>query len=112
MILCCDLNSRTGLFNVLHNTDFQDMSTNIFDEIRFLKDTKINSFGRSLLSLCSALYFYILSGSTPDGISGEFTNISVHGSSVVDYVICFNNIVDIFKSVKIENNVLASHMPI
>ena len=55
IILCGDLNSRTGLFNVLHNTDFQDMSTSIFDEIRFSKDTKINAFGRSLLSLCSAL---------------------------------------------------------
>ena len=72
----------------------------------------INSFGRSLLSLCSALDLYILNGSTPDGNSGHFTNISVHFSSVVDYVICSNNIVDLFNPVKNEDNVLSSHMPI
>ena len=86
VILCGDLNARTGVKNTFFGADIMDVTTVILDESRQSQDNVINSFGRSLLSLCSGLDFGILNGCTP-GNSDKYTYISVHGNSLVDYFI-------------------------
>ena len=86
VILCGDLNARTGVKNTYFGADIMDVTTVILDESRQSQDNVINSFSRSLLSLCSGLDFGIFNGCTP-GNSDKYTYISVYGNSLVDYFI-------------------------
>ena len=86
VILCADLNARTGVKNTYSGADIMDVTTVILDVSRPSQDNVINSSGRSLLSLCSGLFLVILNGCTP-GNSDKYTYISAHGNSLVDYFI-------------------------
>ena len=77
----------------------------------FSHDNVINSFGRSLLSLCSGLDFGILNGCTP-GNSDKYTHMSVHGNSLVDYFIVSKEPREFCESVIVNEKVISSHMPI
>ena len=49
------------------------------------KDIVVNNFGKSLLNLCFMLDCLILNGCCDHDRSGEYTYVSPHGSSVINY---------------------------
>ena len=63
------------------------MTSTLFVNTRESQPRVINTFGKSLLSLCAALDLSILNGSEFGQKSSRFTYISDHGNSVVDYII-------------------------
>ena len=84
ILLCADLNSRTGSLNFSNDTDIHEIRQDLFDETRQSEDTIVNQFGRSLLSMCAILDLTIVNGTIVN--SGNFTYISTHGNSIIDYI--------------------------
>ena len=113
-----DFNSRTAnvsqsiacehdeLFNIKENDE------NIQ---RHSQDATINSFGKSLLFMCTALNLCILNGTCEGDRLGAYTFISDAGSSVVDYFVLS---CDLYTSIfdKCQLNVIertdCKHMPV
>ena len=52
---------------------------------RLSKDIVLNNIGKSLLNLCFMLDCLILNGCCDHDRSGEYTYVSPHGSSVINY---------------------------
>ena len=85
-----DLNSRTS--NISQSISFDPnhedfLRTHVNDDpiTRKSQDKTINSFGKSLLSMCTALDLCILNGTCNGDRIGRFTYICDSGSSVDDY---------------------------
>ena len=85
ILLCGDLNSRTDSLNFSNAIDTDEIRHDLFDETRQSEDTIVNQFGRSLLSMCAILDLTIVNGTIVN--SGNFTYISTHGNSLIDYII-------------------------
>lgn len=51
-------------------------------------DTKVNSHGKNLISMCMATQLRILNGRTPGDTLGNFTYHDPRGSSAIDYFLC------------------------
>ena len=99
-MLCGDLNSRIGI-------DMPHIRDDFFDEYRNSQDRTGNNFGRSLLSMCTALELAILNGSSPDTASGDFTYISGHGNSVIDYLITLFELLELCFNLTVGENILS-----
>ena len=114
ILLCGDLNSRTGSINFSNDTDIHEMRHDLFDKTRQSEYTIINQFvnqfGRSLLSLCAILDLSIVNGTIVN--SSNFTYISTHGNSLIDYIIVSPELCKLFSYFSIIYNVLSPHMPI
>ena len=85
ILLCGDLNSRTDSLNISNDIDTDEIRHDLFDETRQSEDTIVNQFGGSLLSMCAILDLTIVNGTIVN--SGNFTYISTHGNSLIDYII-------------------------
>ena len=95
--ICGDFNARTG--NNSDNINIPGRVFDRFDEItqnmcfpnnsRYSEDTKINTYGRELLSLCKSSKLRIMNGYFNNDISsGCFTCCTPRGTSLIDYLIC------------------------
>ncbi len=95
MLICGDLNARTGL-----QPDFTDTQgskyinnkltviNNTFSHIhRNNHDHTVNKNGKDLLQLCRSLGLYIINGRLRGDTLGRFTFCSPLGNSTVDYMI-------------------------
>ncbi len=95
VLICGDLNARTGL-----QPDFTDTQgikyinnkltviNNTFSHIhRNNHDHTVNKNGKDLLQLCRSLGLYIINGSLRGDTLGRFTFCSPLGNSTVDYMI-------------------------
>ena len=116
LVICGDLNAITGSIQPaeLLDSETRFVSGYVTDgsSDKFLRDSQdktTNNFGRSLINLCSCLDLIILNGL--DSNSQKYTNISCHGSSVIDYFIMFFNLVRNCKML-VDDNFLSSHFPI
>jgi len=109
-ILCGDFNARTGELNTNCDVDLQDVLSEPYGKSRTSKDVTLNSFGVSLLSLCLSFDLTILNGTVSGDTCGNFTYLSVHGDSVVDYVVVSRSILSSCKHLYITENTLSSHM--
>ncbi len=95
VLICGDLNARTGL-----QPDFIDTQgskyinnkltviNNTFSHIhRNNHDHTVNKDGKDLLQLCRSLGLYIINGRLRGDTLGRFTFCSPLGNSIVDYMI-------------------------
>ena len=103
ILLCGDLNSRTGSLNFSNDTDIHEMRHDLFDKTRQSEDTIVNQFGRSLLSMCAILDLTIVNRTIVN--SDNFT-------SLIDYIIVVSELCKLFSYFSIQYNVLSPHMPI
>ena len=110
ILLCGDLNSRTGSLNFSNDIDLHEIRHDFFAETRQSEDTIVNQFGRSLLSMCAVLDLPIVNGAVVN--SDNFTYIYTHGNSLIDYIIVSPQLCKLFSYFSIQYNVLSSHMPI
>ncbi|KAK6167710.1 hypothetical protein SNE40_021674 [Patella caerulea] len=97
-----DLNARVGEEqDFIQNDDTRfinvEYDTDDFDINRKSKDKVVNSFGRSLLSICKSFDIHMLNGRTSNDKDGNFTFVSHVGKSV--------NYDDIIGSTSLYNNI-------
>ena len=97
VLICGDLNARTGCEQpkqesmLNYSPSFDDDDD--YDEgggdvlYRYSMDKGVNNFGKSLLNLCFLLDCRIVNGSCSSDKCGDFTYVSPHGSSVIDYCV-------------------------
>lgn len=87
ILLSGDLNSRTS--NISQNITSNDNTVSYRSEPvsggRLSRDKNVNSYGKLLINLCTALNMCILNGMCDGDHDGCCTFISDSGSSVVDY---------------------------
>ena len=100
ILLCGDLNSRTGSLNFSNDIDIHELRHDLFDETRQSEDTIVNQFGRSLLSMCAILHLTIVNRTIDN--SGNFTYISTHGISLFDYIIVSPELCKLFSYFSIQ----------
>ena len=73
-------------------------------------DSSVNTLGTSLFSLCLQFDLTILNGSTQEDVSEDFTNVAVHGNSVVEYIIVSSELRTACESLQVTHNAFSSHM--
>ena len=117
LIVCCgDFNARTA--NIQLNNHPTDLSTGprkstpIFQYIRSSCDGTINDFGERLLDFCVCFDLLILNGFKPRDEKANFTYVSTHGCSVIDYCLVPNSFVDGVGKFAVCDRVESQHMPI
>lgn len=102
IILCGDLNARTGsepdfIINDVNDTHipmYDNYSCDIVQEKRCSYDMKVDSRGKQLLDLCIASKLRILNGRMWGDSYGKYTCMKAVGSSVVDYVIVSEDLIE------------------
>ena len=90
VILNGDLNSRTANVSQSISSEHDaiyNVQENENNIQRMSQDTNINTFGKSLLFMCTVLNLCILNGTCDGDRLGAYTYISDAGSSVVDYFV-------------------------
>ena len=117
MVLCGDLNARTGSSQPVMNDDSCDMVPFSFDAHdvmvdRRTKDIGVNNFGFSLLNLCIAVDGVILNGFCDDDRAGEFTYVSPHGSSLIDYFIVSEELLSRRLCLSVGDRIDSWHRPV
>ncbi|CAG2245367.1 unnamed protein product [Mytilus edulis] len=101
IILCGDLNARTGsepdfIINDVNDTHipmYDNYSCDVIQEKRCSYDMKVDSRGKQLLDLCIASKLRILNGRMWGDSYGKYTCMKAVGSSVVDYVIVLEDLI-------------------
>ena len=98
-IVCCgDINART--VNIQLSNHPTDLSTGprksppIFQYSRSSCDDTINDFGERLLDFCVCFDLLILNGFKHGDEKENFTYVSTHGYSVIDYCLVSDSFVD------------------
>ena len=81
-------------------------------DCRNSKDKILNAEGRELLSFCEAFELEIMNGKYGDDINGELTYINGNGCSVIDFVICTQDIIQVIRGFTILDRVESHHSPI
>ena len=100
IMIAGDLNARIGVdhTNSMHKTSVVDgilpeelMSSRV-TKPRMSCDDKINAYGKKLLELSRSFNLKIANGSVPGDRQGNFTCHHNKGASVVDYIVCDDNV--------------------
>ena len=113
ILLCGDLNSRTANYDSSAEWNMHDARSDpVGGDSRQSRDNCLNEFGKTLLSLCASYELTILNGCEEFPESGEFTYLSAHGESVIDYFVVSRDISYICSELKIAHSVLSSHLPL
>ena len=118
LLLAGDLNARIkdlldyipddNLIHVFGDTDYCSSS---FDLPRQSKDSRCNTFGRSLINMCCTHDLHVLNGRFNDHL-GNFTCVSGDGASVVDYMIACENLFRYVTFFSVLNRDESDHFPI
>ena len=117
ILICRDLNSRTGIehdFVILDNSNNDVLPDDyVPDEffVRSSEDKTVNSNGRKLLDFCKQNGLRICNGRIgEDRNFGKCTFIGNAGRSLVDYVISNPSMFEVFRKFRVcEPNILSDH---
>ena len=116
IMICGDLNARTGSLNCHEDPDDFDVLTPTDDEScrRKSQDQGINSFGEQLVELCNMMDYVILNGMCDYSFDDGCTFISDSGSSVIDYFILSRPLLLMLniKQLTIEDQLESDHLPV
>ena len=118
IFLCGDMNGRIAnnfptLFDIENIFDHLENDHNVL--IRCSDDHIMNSYGKSLLDMCTALNLYPMNGICNGDLQGHFTYISEFGSSVIDYFLLSVDLYDFLStkcSLFVSEMISSKHMPI
>eukprot|EP00745_Piridium_sociabile_P007972 TRINITY_DN15335_c0_g1_i4.p1 TRINITY_DN15335_c0_g1~~TRINITY_DN15335_c0_g1_i4.p1 ORF type:complete len:224 (-),score=17.74 TRINITY_DN15335_c0_g1_i4:246-917(-) len=118
VILNGDLNSRTSNISrdlsVQDNFDIQHKSHSLCSTRRS-EDCVLNTYGKLLLNMCTALDLCILNGVCKGDLDGHYTYISESGSSVVDYYILSKDLFAVLYEsceLSINERIDSDHLPV
>ena len=113
-----DFNARTS--NIQINREFSDSdgfddewdNVDVFVNNRISHDTEVNEFGRRLLEMCACYDLELLNGCVRFDSSGNFTYLSDHGHSVIDYFLTSCNISKYVEKLTVKERIDSDHMPV
>ena len=114
-----DFNARTANYQI--NTEFSQMDggdyepfckVSLFEPTRTSQDREVNAFGRRLLETCACYGLEILNGFCPGDETGNFTYLSEHGYSVVDYFLMSSDILYLAETLNVNDRIESDHMPV
>ena len=110
IILCGDFNARTGrsidYIQMDSNHNYYKLPNNYDYETfheRHSMDQIIQKNGRRLVNICMNNQLYIQNGRTLGDLQGKFTCFQPQGCSVVDYVICSQELTREIKYMKVKD---------
>lgn len=121
LIVCGDLNARTGSDNAVHNdsydVEWNSMREKVDDSALFQRisdDKETNAFGKELLDLCSMFNCVILNGLQQFDFDDSLTFVSTAGGSTIDYFIVSSDICnsDFVCSLLVMPCIYSSHFPV
>lgn len=111
-----DLNARIGNWNYIdydEDDDFEDeFEDGICEMQRRSEDGIVNTFGKSLIQLCSTFQFIPLNGFLSGDERGKFTFISERGNSTIDYFISSVDLLPSLAFLKVSTRIESQHMPV
>ena len=121
-LLTGDFNARTGLLPDYIIDDFDEylplpddyQCDKVVHTTRHNQDTKVNEHGRRLLDLCKMSNLRIVNGHVgEDAGKGEYTCTTYQGQSLVDLVLCYEEMFELFETFKVlPQTELSDHNPI
>ena len=118
VLICGDFNGRTA-DNIPNIYDIDRIFNHMCDESfmhkRCSEDLVLNTYGRSLLDMCSSLNMCILNGVCNGDLQGHFTYIYEFGSSINDYFIMSYDLFDELCarcSLFVTERIDSKHMPL
>ncbi|XP_023225885.1 uncharacterized protein LOC111626658 [Centruroides sculpturatus] len=103
-----DLNARIG---EVTDTIFCQTFENLVNK-RISKDKVLNTGGRALLEFIDNNQLIILNGRMRGDTPAEITFVSPSGKSIVDYIICSEEMINCCNYLKVLENDIADHFPI
>ncbi|MEW8548220.1 MAG: endonuclease/exonuclease/phosphatase family protein [Candidatus Thiodiazotropha sp.] len=122
LMLLGDLNARTSDLpdfiqfenNVPELEEFDDiLFNNSHVPVRVSCDKTVNKFGRDLLNFCITYSLLIVNSRIgEDKDIGNFTFVSSNGNSVIDYIICSQDLFEEIKHFNIEQRTESAHFPL
>lgn len=117
LLVAGDLNARIGCSqdyiddNVHHMPGMEWYEPDQFDVPRQAKDVVENNFGRSLVEICIELGIHVLNGRANGDNPGQYTNITEHGFSTVDYFILESELYEYVDTFEVAELAETNHMP-
>ena len=87
-------------------------NVSLFERTRTSQDTEVNVFGRRLLETCACYGLEILNGFCPGDETGNFTYLSEHGYSAVDYFLMSSDILYLVETLNVNDRIESDHMPV
>ena len=121
LIVCGDLNARTGSANAVladsYDVDFNKIQVSDSENVVFERtsdDKETNTFGKQLLDLCSMFQCIILNGARQFEFDDSLTFMSTLGGSTIDYFIMSHDICnsDFVCSLRVLSFIESSHFPV
>ena len=123
-IVCGDLNSRISDIQPVLESEiadqfidgrntlplFEDDTTSPFKRVS--EDSEVNGFGKTLIEICAEFGLIVLNGMLDGDSRGYFTYLSPNGSSVIDYFIVSECLVNNNIDMHVLSGVDSWHMPI
>ena len=82
----------------------------LFEPTRTSQDREVNAFGRRLLETGACYGLEILNGFCPGDETGNFTYLSEHGYSVVDYILMSSDILYLVETLNVNDRIESDRM--
>ncbi|XP_067134009.1 uncharacterized protein [Centruroides vittatus] len=107
-IILGDFNARIG--NEI-DSDYSGFNPAVFS-LRNSMDNEINKKGKLLLNWVKKSDLFILNGRMKGDYPGRYTFISAAGTSVIDYIICTESVIDQCAELRVLDDDLSDHFPV
>ena len=109
-----DLNSRLGTwgYEQIDDTGEEGPRGEGKTYCRDTDDEHINTFGKLTIEMCIGFGLVPLNGLRERKFDGSHTFMSTRGNSLIDWFLCSEEIVSLFKRLKIHTRVESDHFPV
>ena len=111
LLLGGDLNARIGEWAYTEDEDI-DVNESAYTYERESQDLQINSYGRTLIEMCTTYGLTSLTGLKEKNFRSKFTFIGHRGSSIVDHFIASIDFIENIKDFITIDRVESNHLPI
>ena len=118
IIICGDLNRRIAAFSPSQpvKSNIESQCLNFTSNLsRNSQDAHLNTYGKSLLNMCTALDLTILNGICNGDQEGRYTYASENGCSVNDYFILSSDLYDLVHDsceLRVADRIESDHFPL
>ena len=113
-VITGDLNSRIGTWEYEQIDDTSD-EVHGGDNKTYFRDTDdehINTFGKLTIEMCIGFGLVLLNGLREKKFDGSHTFLSARGRSLIDWVLCSEEVIGLFKRLKVHTRVESHHFPV
>ena len=106
----CDCDIASKYIDDVNDTAFFSSDNTAY--FRKSEDLIINTFGKSLIEMCSTFNLIVMNGFCKGDTKGEFTFISPNGNSVIDYCLVSDDLLSYDSCLNVISRIESWHMPV